>query len=148
MISTLPSFHRDGVTPGPGWIFVFGSNLAGRHGAGAAKVARDSYGAKYGVGIGATGSSYAIPTKDGRSGGSLARPQEVLPLATVREHIERFVRHAQEHRGEWFFVTRVGCGRAGFTDEDIAPAFAHVPINCSLPMEWKRHIVGLRAATA
>lgn len=80
MSTPIPSFHRDGESPGDDWIFVFGSNLAGGHGAGAAKAAREHYGARYGVGSGRTGRAYAIPTKDGRSGGSLSRPEENLPV--------------------------------------------------------------------
>ncbi|ABM97029.1 A1S_2505 family phage non-structural protein [Methylibium petroleiphilum] len=149
MSTPLPSFHRDGESPGAGWIFVFGSNLAGRHGAGSAKAARERYGARYGVGVGRTGSAYAIPTKDGRSGGSLSRPAEILPLAVVRGHIEQFISYARSNPEARFFVTRVGCGLAGFKDDEIGPAFAGAPANCSLPAEWKRYVDAARAvATA
>lgn len=110
-------------------IFVFGSNLAGRHGRGAAKNAMTHYGAKYGVGIGRTGNAYAIPTKD-----EWLRP---LHLAEIRAHVKAFIEYAKQHPEAGFFVTRVGCGLAGYSDEDIAPMFRGVPRNCLMPVEWQ-----------
>jgi hypothetical protein len=109
-------------------IFVFGSNLAGRHGAGAAKVARERYGAVYGVGEGATGRAYAIPTKDGYL--------RTLPLASIEASVRAFVDYARLHSRERFKVTRIGCGLAGLADVDIAPMFRGAPANCRLPDGW------------
>jgi hypothetical protein len=106
-------------------VFVFGSNLAGRHGKGAALEARLCHGAIYGQGEGRQGMSYAIPTKDER-----LRP---LPLLRIGEGARRFIEHALGHPDERFLVTRIGCGLAGFTDGQIAPMFLEAPGNCELP---------------
>lgn len=110
-------------------IFVFGSNLAGRHGKGAALCARNDHGAVYGVGIGRTGDSYAIPTKDEK----LA----TLPLSVIRPHVSEFKKYAAEHPDLEFQVTRIGCGLAGYSDADIAPMFDGAPDNCHLPDGWR-----------
>lgn len=110
-------------------IFVFGSNLAGRHGKGAALTAKQDFGAKYGVGIGRTGDAYAIPTK----GYYLER----LSLIDIRKHVDNFIDYAHKHPELEFYVTRIGCGLAGYTDKDIAPMFKDCPSNCKLPKEWK-----------
>ncbi len=110
-------------------IFVFGSNLEGRHERGAAKDALDSYGAVYGQGIGHFGNSYALPTK---------RTKWIkMSLAEVSYHIEVFLRYATMHPELQFNVTKVGCGLAGFTEAQIAPFFAEAPSNCSLPDGWR-----------
>lgn len=125
------SFHADNTTPrGKQAVFVFGSNLAGRHGAGAAKVAHVNFGAEYCVGSGPTGRAYAIPTKGKRL--------EVLDLEQIREAVQHFLAHAQAHPQTEFFVTRIGCGLAGYDDGQIAPLFRDAPINCSLPEPWRR----------
>lgn len=113
-------------------VFVFGSNYAGRHGAGAALYARNHYGARYGVGKGHTGKAYAIPTKDGylRS----------LPLNVIKQHVDDFIAYATERQDLEFLVTRVGCGLAGYLDHQIAPMFKLVPDNCVLPEEWKEYL--------
>lgn len=113
-------------------VFVFGSNYAGRHGAGAALYARNHYGARYGVGKGRQGNAYAIPTKDGylRS----------LPLNVIEHHVLEFIQYAIANPGIEFLVTRVGCGLAGYKDNDIAPMFKKVPDNCMLPVEWKPYV--------
>jgi hypothetical protein len=112
-------------------IFVFGSNLAGRHGKGAALHARQKYGAVYGVGVGRTGSAYAIPTKD--------HSIQTLPLESILPYVESFLHYANEHSELTFLVTRVGCGLAGYKDSDIAPMFYGAPSNCKLPEEWKEY---------
>ena len=109
-------------------IFVFGSNLAGRHGKGAAKTAADFWGAKYGVGVGRTGNSYAIPTKDAYLSS--------LPMEKIRHFVSRFLCYASSNLHLCFLVTRIGCGLAGYKDEDIAPFFLGAPRNCVLPIEW------------
>ena len=106
-------------------IFVFGSNLAGRHGKGAALYARQHYGAIYGQGVGFQGRSYAIPTKD-----SNMRP---LPLGVINGYVESFLVFAWTHPELTFEVTRVGCGLAGYTPAEIGPMFVGAPSNCLLP---------------
>lgn len=94
----------------PDEIFVFGSNLAGHHGGGAARVALDRFGAQWGVGEGIQGQSYAIPTMQGG-------------VETIKPYIDRFLDLAYEWDQNTFLVTRIGCGIAGFTPEQIAPLF-------------------------
>lgn len=109
-------------------VFVFGSNLAGRHAGGAARHAFDSCGAIWGQGIGRQGESYALPTMD-----EDFRP---LPLERIREHAADFCMYARAHPDETFELTRVGCGIAGFTDAEIAPLFADAPVNVQRPDRW------------
>lgn len=110
-------------------IFVFGSNLAGVHGAGAARVARFEHGAELGVGVGRTGNAYALPTKDHNI--------RTLSLGVVSRYVDQFLEHAAAHPEENFQVTRIGCGLAGFTDEEIAPLFKSAPINCLFDEAWR-----------
>lgn len=118
-------------------IFVFGSNLAGRHGAGAALCAKEQHGAIYGKGEGIQGSSYAIPTKDGRNRAiSLSDPSQVLPLHEIESAVKRFLEFARSHPELTFDVTPIGCGRAGYTAAQIAPFFQGAPANCGLPPEF------------
>ena len=129
----VPALHRDGDGPpsarDEGWLFVFGSNLAGRHGAGAALVAAERYGAQSGVGEGAFASSYAIPTK----GHSL----EVLPLTVIAEHVERFVLWANAHPDRQYWLTRVGCGLAGYSNDQIVPLFTGLRVQrLSITAQW------------
>lgn len=112
-------------------IFVFGSNLAGRHGKGAALTAKIDFGAEYGVGVGRTGDAYAIPTKGYRL--------EILALDIIQTHVNTFIDYAREHPELEFFVTRIGCGLAGYKDWQIAPMFYHAPKNCKLPKEWNEN---------
>ena len=93
-----------------GEIFVFGSNLAGMHGGGAARVAHRKFGAEWGVGIGLTGQTYAIPTMQGG-------------VETIAPYVDEFIEFASNHKELKFYVTRIGCGIAGFRDEEIAPLF-------------------------
>lgn len=106
-------------------IFVFGSNLAGRHGKGAALFARRHHGAIYGQGEGLQGQSYAIPTKDGT-----LRP---LPLGVIEQHVRTFLAFAQAHPDLQFQVTPIGCGLAGYKPEQIAPMFRLTTNNVYLP---------------
>lgn len=105
-------------------IFVFGSNLAGIHGAGAADEAYQNFDAKWGVGEGPTGRAYAIPTKDENI--------QTLPLERIKQSVDKFIEHARQCSAEEFFVTAVGCGLAGYTPEQIAPMFKDAPANCTL----------------
>jgi hypothetical protein len=109
-------------------VFVFGSNLSGIHGAGAALYAVQHYGAEYWVGVGRTGHAYALPTKD--------EDIETLPLERIKGYVDGFINHARVNPEDKFFVTRVGCGLAGYKDEDIAPMFKDAPDNCLFDMEW------------
>lgn len=113
-------------------IFVFGSNLAGRHGKGAALEARLRYGAIYGQGLGRQGNSFGIPTKDGNL--------KVLPLSAIQFYVNRFIEYAKYNKNLAFLITRVGCGLAGYQDSEIAPMFKNCPSNCTLPQEWKKYI--------
>src|SRR5215213_4342633 len=110
-------------------IFVFGSNLSGRHGKGTALHAREHYGAVYGKGVGLQGRSYAIPTKD--------HALRAIPLDQIAQYVRQFIEFANEHPEMTFQVTRVGCGMAGYSDKQVAPLFAGAPKNCQLPDEWK-----------
>lgn len=96
---------------GPDEVFVFGSNLAGNHAGGAARVARERFGAVMGQGVGMQGQSYAIPTMQGG-------------VETIKPYVDEFIALAREWDQTTFWVTRIGCGIAGFTDEEIAPLFA------------------------
>lgn len=112
--STQP--ERPKFTPGrintlrPNEVFVFGSNLKGMHGGGAARVARERFGARMGQGVGLQGQSYAIPTMQGG-------------VETIRPYVDEFIDFARQHEELVFYVTRIGCGIAGFRDEEIAPLF-------------------------
>lgn len=110
-------------------IFVFGSNLSGRHGKGAALYAKQHHGAIYGQGIGLQGTSYAIPTKDINI--------NTLPLWRIEGYVNDFIEHAKNHPTYVYNVSRIGCGLAGYNDEDIAPLFREAPSNCVLPEGWR-----------
>lgn len=119
-------------------IFVFGSNLAGKHFGGAARYAAENCGAQMGVGEGITGSAYALPTLDGNF--------QQRSLEEIAESVKLFVLFAATHPEMSFRVTRVGCGIAGFTDDQIAPMFAEFcslsdarhPKNCVFDPLWAR----------
>ncbi len=91
-------------------VFVFGSNLAGMHGAGAAWLAFQKFGAVMGCGVGLRGQSYAIPTMQGG-------------VETIKPYVDEFIEFAKSHPDLFFYVTRIGCGIAGFRDREIAPLF-------------------------
>lgn len=111
----------------PGQIFVFGSNLQGAHGGGAARLAYNRFGARWGVGAGMTGSCYAIPTMQGG-------------VETIRPYVQDFVAFAARNPQWKFLVTRIGCGIAGFTDAEIAPLFSEAAglENVALPLSFWR----------
>jgi hypothetical protein len=109
-------------------IFVFGSNMAGRHGKGAALHARKHHGAIYGQGIGRQGNSYAIPTKDANL--------KTLSLLDIFQHVEEFKSYARANPDLRFQVTAIGCGLAGYKPGQIAPFFKDAPENCELPFEF------------
>jgi hypothetical protein len=109
----------------PNEIFVFGSNLKGMHGGGAAYIAYRKFGAIMGQGVGLQGQSYAIPTMQGG-------------VETIKPYVDEFIEFAKENRNLTFLVTRIGCGIAGFTDVEISPLFenAHDVENIVLPPNW------------
>lgn len=110
---------------GPDDVFVFGSNLQGMHGGGAAYVACRRFGAVMGQGVGMQGQSYAIPTMQGG-------------VETIKPYVDQFIDYARECDQNTFWVTRIGCGIAGFTDEEIAPLFdeAYDLYNVRLPKSF------------
>jgi hypothetical protein len=112
-------------------IFVFGSNLAGRHGKGAALYARQHYGAEYGVGFGPTGCAYALPTKD--------RQLNTLPLDQITLYIAEFIKHAEENPDDEFLLTPIGCGLAGYRRDQIKPLIEKYnrPSNVIYTKEWE-----------
>lgn len=95
----------------PNEVFVFGSNLFGHHAGGAARYALNHFGAVWGQGVGMQGQSYAIPTMQGG-------------VETIKPYVDEFISFAVAHPELTFLVTRIGCGIAGFQDEEIAPLFA------------------------
>ena len=110
-------------------IFVFGSNLAGRHGRGSALEAVKNHGAIYGVGFGLQGKSYAIPTKD--------KNLNIMPLNAIAWHIEVFEMFALNHDQFTFNVVAIGCGLAGYHPDQIRPLFGFRPSNVILPVEFR-----------
>lgn len=105
-------YTPDNITSlGEDEVFVFGSNLAGIHAGGAARTAVERFGAIMGQGVGIQGQSYAIPTMQGG-------------VETIKPYVDDFIALAREWDQTTFYVTRIGCGIAGFTDEEIAPLFA------------------------
>lgn len=111
-------------------IFVFGSNLKGRHGKGAALYARKNYGAIYGQGVGRQGNSYAIPTKDGQL--------HPLTLSVIRQYIEEFKNYAKGNQHLTFILTPIGCGLAGYAREQIRPMFDGMTSNVIFHSEWSK----------
>lgn len=112
-------------------IFVFGSNLRGMHGGGAARTALRKFGAVWGNGVGIQGQSYAIPTMQGG-------------VETIKPYVDEFVSFAKEHEELHFLVTRIGCGIAGFDDSEIAPLFKDCMAmpNVSLPVQFINVLTG------
>ena len=110
-------------------IFVFGSNEAGIHGAGAALFAYNKRGARYGMGYGHSGDSFAIPTKN--------EDIQTLPLDMINAYVCGFLAYATGKRKLKFMVTRIGCGLAGYSDKDIAPMFVGAPLNCIFDEKWR-----------
>ena len=109
----------------PNEIFVFGSNLAGAHGGGAARLAYDRFGAIWGQGVGLQGQSYGIPTMHGG-------------VDVIKPYVDEFIAFAKAHPEYKFLVTKIGCGIAGFTVDEIAPLFRDA-IHCKnivLPKEF------------
>jgi hypothetical protein len=113
----------------PNEIFVFGSNQGGRHAGGAARLAKDKFRAQEGVGEGLTGQSYAFPT--------LTASFERVSQASLEASRDRFFETARAHPDKIFLLTKVGCGIAGFAEEEIRPLFRDPPPNVVLPPDWQ-----------
>jgi hypothetical protein len=112
-------------------VFVFGSNLAGRHGKGSAFEARKKHGAIHGKGIGRQGNSYAIPTK--------GHFLEVLPPKVIAKHVRDFIDYADQNWTDTFKVVAIGCGLAGYSSDVIGPMFKGAPKNVKLPPEFEQY---------
>lgn len=133
---TMKKDYSNRITPEyitslkPNEIFVFGSNLAGMHGGGAARTARLYFGAVLGNGDGPQGQSYAIPTMQGG-------------VETIRPYVDKFIAYANAHPEQTFLVTPIGCGIAGFTPDEIAPLFEEAVSveNIHLPQSFWEELV-------
>lgn len=130
-IYPIRDFHVDGSLPGSNVMFIYGSNREGIHGAGAAKVAREKFGAALGIGRGPVNYSYGIVTR------FLIAPSVFgnCSLEDIQHEVQGFVRFTHQNPKLRFFVTSVGCGRAGYNPSQIAWMFREA-INCSFPEEW------------
>lgn len=116
----------------PKQIFVFGSNDAGIHGAGAAKIAYQKHGARWGKSYGHHGDSFAIPTKDENI--------ETLDLDRIKGYVDGFLSYAAGHRKLTFKVTRIGCGLAKLDYNDMASLFKDAPDNCLFDEQWRQYL--------
>lgn len=131
------TLHKDGTIPNNGEVFVFGSNLSGLHGAGAARMANQKFGALMGFGRGYYGHgpahSYALPTKD----------MNIITrsLTSIQEDVDVFIQFVNDNPEKRFFITRVGCGLAGYFDYEIAPMFNKInKAQCSFPEQWAAYL--------
>lgn len=106
----------------PHEIFVFGSNIQGAHGGGAARVAHQQFGAQYGVGEGLTGQSYALPSMEGTE--------------SFRAAAQRFIDFAASRPDLTFLLTKVGCGIAGYSETEVSQWFTEAPDNVVKPPGW------------
>jgi hypothetical protein len=113
-------------------IFVFGSNEAGIHGAGAAAYAVKYRGARMGLSFGPAGTSFAIPTKDEKL--------RTLALRDIKAYVNNFNIYASQNRDKKFQITQIGCGLAGLRPELIAPMFTRSPSNCFFDTAWLEHL--------
>ncbi len=113
----------------PNEIFVFGSNLAGRHGAGAARQAWREFGAKWGIGEGFTGQCYAFPTLD--------ENLQQLPMERLEQARDRLYQTCRSFTGWRFLLTKVGCGLAGYPEAQMRALFAQPEPNLILPEDWR-----------
>ena len=127
-------YHRDGEIPLPGTrsIFVFGSNDRGAHGKGAALIAKDLYGAEYGVGSGLMGRCYGIPTKD--------RFMRTKSLYEIKRDVDFFVKFTHSRPDLDFWITSVGCGLAGYKGWQVGVFFKGCNTNCNFPKNWRPYV--------
>ena len=131
---TAPSVHyilpKNYNVLKPDEVFAFGSNLAGMHGGGSARMAHMLFGAKMGQGVGMQGQSYAIPTMQD-------------DINTIRPYyVEQFIQYAEEHPELFFYITHIGCGIVGFQDKETAPLSAHAVglRNVCMPYSFIEHL--------
>lgn len=124
-----PRHHH---TPDDDRVFVFGSNIQGWHGGGAAWYARVKLGAEEGVGEGPTGRTYALPT--------CFEPGLPYDMASLEEAVDTFIWYALRNHTTRFFVSEVGCGLAGFYVSEVAPLFRGAPPNCDLPPSFAPYL--------
>ncbi len=117
-------------------VFVFGSNEAGIHGAGAAREAYNNHGAVRGQGFGPQGNSFATPTCALPTG----QLNSKISYEKLTYYIKCFILYALQHPELDFQVTRIGCGFAGWKEEDVAPLFDDAPLNCYFDEEWKPYL--------
>ncbi|OUY07532.1 hypothetical protein CAP51_07220 [Acinetobacter populi] len=127
-------FHNETITEQlpEHQIFVFGSNLAGNHWKGAAKTAKEKFGAMQGVGRGWSGQSFAIPTQN--------EHLQAMPIHQIAHYIDDFKVYTQNHPKLTYFITAIGCGSTGFPVGDIAPLFKGISQNVILPLRFKPYI--------
>lgn len=114
-------------------IFTFGSNEGGLHGAGAAKIAYEKYGARWGKSYGHYGDSFAIPTKN-------ELVETIQNLNRIRGYVNGFIAYALGHRKMIFQVTRIGCGLAGLDEQTMANMFIGSPKNCHFDEKWRQYL--------
>lgn len=113
----------------PNELIAVGTNEAGVHGAGAAKMAAKLFGLKRGVGFGISGQTFGIPTKEKHWMGP-------LPIPRIQAYVDRFLGIARDQPRLVFYLTPIGCGLAGLSPEQVAPMFANAPDNVILPPEF------------
>lgn len=112
----------------PNEIFVFGSNYAGNHAGGAAALAQERFGAEHGIAEGLTGRSYAFPT--------LYMDMKKRTKKGLEASAGRLFSTARALPEKMFLLTKVGCGIAGFTEEEMASLFVDAPENIIKPLSW------------
>lgn len=113
----------DNITElGPNEILVFGSNLEGNHAGGAARDAHEKFGAVWGKGVGIQGQSYAIPTMG--------------DIKQIEMYAKDFIEYAETHPDKTFYLTKIGCGIAGYSEDEIKPLFKYMPSNVARPEGW------------
>lgn len=120
--------------------FVFGSNELGIHGAGAAKAAKDRYGARVGQGFGPQGRSFGIPT----CARPVGDPNWQIGIDRLKFYVDAFLLYAQMYPEKEFKVTQIGCGLAGWKAFQVAPLFAKATKNCSFDTAWVEYLPGKR----
>lgn len=134
----MTKYHNDLDKMPQGYYFVFGSNESGSHGKGAALYAKQKLGARQGFAEGITGKCYALPTVGTWKNGKLQK----MHFDTVQEYIKRFIEFTKKNPDKKFWITRVGCGLAGFSNAQIAPLFkcAVNQENLNFPIDWKEFL--------
>ncbi len=123
------AYYPTGVIPSGDVVWVFGSDLTGKHSRGDAKIAANHFGAVNGVFSGETGNAYAIPTRNDK--------RQALPISDIAWEVKAFLSFAARHPGRSFVVTRVGNGMAGLDDRRIAPLFKGASTNCLFSEAWR-----------